>query len=301
MPKSAQQHAAEILYSQHQWDGTPARMLVVDVQRRNGGTLSLAGIDVYGTEEEPSLDYRWQRELYRLGMTWRELWLKLREEVYELDQPDLLVVDVGDHGGAPTAAIIEHLFGAGLARGQVIKVKGDGNRHPRHWASDPYIKGRWTADSVAHRGKLLSLNVNSIKARLMYLMHTGRVKLTGDEEAYPADIVQQLTSEELVHRPGDRRQRWTVVSSRVRNEAWDQCVYALAGRWYLGPDWRAEATATVNVARVRTVAQVSDWPTETMDHDPPPPTQPELEVLPKGERARRFMRAGLRRRWQLQA
>ena len=70
---------AETMFGEHQWEGTPARMLVVDVQRRNGGTLSVANINVYGTEMEPALDYLWQSEYYKLGSDWSELWMKFRE------------------------------------------------------------------------------------------------------------------------------------------------------------------------------------------------------------------------------
>ena len=225
------------MFGQHEWEGSPARMLVVDVQRRNGGTLSVAGIDVYGTEAEPAIDYRWQTELYKLGTDWSELWMRFRREIYEPERPDLLVVDVGDHAGSPTEAILEQLFAYGLSSGQVIRVKGDGNRHSRFWAGDPDIKNNWTREDVAHRGKLLSLNVNGTKSRVMYMMHDGRVRLTGQRTAYPQDILEQLTSEKLVYqanRTGETQQRWVKVKSGVHNEAWDQCVYANAGLSYPG-------------------------------------------------------------------
>ena len=154
---------AEQMFGQHEWEGSPARMLVVDVQRRNGGTLSVAGIDVYGTEAEPALDYRWQREYYKLGTDWSELWMRFRREVYEVERPDLLVVDVGDHAGSPTEAILEQLFAYGLSSGQV--GAGEGRREPAQLGSgpgDPAVsRAVGPRTTSQHRGKLLSLNVNT--------------------------------------------------------------------------------------------------------------------------------------------
>ena len=286
---------AETMFGEHQWEGAPARMLVVDVQRRNGGTLSAAAIDVYGTEMEPALDFRWQTEMYKLGTDWSELWMKFRREVYETERPDLLVVDVGDHAGSPTEAILEQLFAYGLSSGQVVRVKGDGNRHSRFWPGDPDIKGGWTKDDVRHRGNLLVLNVNTTKSRLMYMMHDGRVKLTGDRKAYPPDILEQLTSEKLVYqesRAGDTQQRWVKVKSNVKNEAWDQGVYATAGLSYLGPNWVSMAGAKVNMDRVKAVARMGSQPEFPGDRDPRTPTKKEPESLPRGERARRFVNGG---------
>lgn len=283
---------AETMFGQHEWEGAPARMLVVDVQRRNGGTLSAAAIDVYGTEMEPGLDFRWQTEFYKLGMDWSQLWMKFRQEVYETERPDLLVVDVGDHAGSPTEAILEQLFAYGLSSGQVVRIKGDGNRHSRFWAGDPDIKNGWTKDDVAHRGKLLSLNVNTTKSRLMYMMHDGRVMLSGDRTAYPTDILEQLTSEKLVYqssRTGETRQSWVKVKSGVHNEAWDQCVYALAGLSYLGPNWVSMAGARVNMDRVRAVAEVGARREFPRDYAEPRERKQEPETLDRGERARRFV------------
>ena len=289
---------AETMFSQHDWEGAPARMLVVDVQRRNGGTLSVARIDVYGTEAEPALDFRWQSEFYKLGTDWSELWMKFRREVYDVERPDLLVVDVGDHAGSPTEAILEQLFAYGLQSGQVVRVKGDGNRHSRFWAGDPDVKNGWTRDDVAHRGKLLVLNVNGTKSRLMYMVHDGRVRLTGDPKtSYPQDILEQLTSEKLVYqnnRTGETQQRWVKVKSGVHNEAWDQGNYALAGLSYLGPNWVSMMNAKVNVDRVKAVAQMGGQPPPPRDHDPRPSRTKESEELPSGERARRFVNAGRR-------
>ena len=285
---------AELMFGQHEWEGTPARMLVVDVQRRDGGTLSVAAIDVYGTEAEPALDYRWQTELYKLGTDWSELWMRFRREMYEVERPDLLVVDVGDHEGSPTEAILEQLFAYGLSSGQVVRVKGDGNRHSRFWPGDPAVKNGWTKEDVVHRGKLLSLNVNTTKSRLMYMMHDGRVKLTGDRTAYPQDILAQLTSEKLVYlvKGLETQKRWVEVKSGIHNEAWDQGVYALSGLSYLGPNWVSMAGARVNMERVRAVARMGGQPPEPRDHDPAPSRKTEPEELPRGERARRFVSGG---------
>ena len=74
---------------------------------------------------------------YKLGTDWSELWMKFRREMYEVERPDLLVVDVGDHAGSPTEAILEQLFAYGLSSGQV--VQGEGRRQPAQLASGPAI------------------------------------------------------------------------------------------------------------------------------------------------------------------
>ena len=286
---------AESMFGEHDWSGAPARMLVADVQRRDGGTLSVARIDVYGTEAEPALDIKGQTEYYKLRASWAELWTKFRREVYEVERPDLLVVDVGDHAGSPTEALLEQIFPYGLSSGRVIRVKGDGNRHSRFWPGDPDIKGGWTRDDVTHRGELLVLNVNTIKSRLMYMMHDSRIMLTGDRRAYPDDILEQLTSEKLVYqrnRTGDTQLRWTKVKSGIHNELWDQGVYAVAGLSYLGPTWISMAGAKVNMERVQAVARMGGQPPPPRDHDPRPPQTKEPEALPRGERARLFVNRG---------
>ena len=230
--------------------GPPVRMMVVDVQRRQGGSLVVCRLDVYGSEIEPKIAIRWQREVYKADREWMALFGDLRK-LYVADRPDLMFVDCGDYSGANVIDFVEQLFPWETDRGIVRHIRGDGQRHSRYWGTDPAVKGGVTIDDVTQLHKTLVLNVNTTKSRLMFLLHTDQVALPSDKEHYPRNILEQLTSEKLIHKDvrGEPRQQWVKVSRGRENETWDCCNYGLAGAEYLGENFRAYQNALVSKDR----------------------------------------------------
>ena len=241
MDKPPTAEESEHLFNNPEWEGRPARMLMVDVQRRNGGSLSVARLDVYGKFTEPRIAVLWQHEVFRLQRDWTDLWLEFRREVYDRERPDVMFADCGDYAGSDVVSIIEQVFPNECARGIVRHIRGDGARHNRFWGADPDVKGEVTVNDPNKYHDTLVLNVNGIKARLMAMVRGDRVALTGDRaKDYPPNVLEQLLSEKLVHAAsrGEPKLLWRPIRRGIQNELWDQCVYALGGASYLGPDFR---------------------------------------------------------------
>ena len=234
------------LFGDPEWTGRPLRFLVADVQRRNGGSLSVARVDVYGTATEPRLAVLWQHEIFRLQQAWTDMILEFRREVYQREKPDLCLFDCGDYAAADVVSIVEQVFPRECANGVVRHLRGDGNRHSRYWGSDDYVKGQVGIAETKKRHETLVLNVNSTKAKAMHMARAGDIRLVGKAGIdYPPDILEQLLSEKIVDKVsrGEPNQGFVKVRKGVNNELFDQVSYTLGGLSYLGPGYRSWLSA----------------------------------------------------------
>lgn len=234
------------LFGDPGWTGRPLRFLVADVQRRNGGSLSVARVDVYGTATEPRLSVLWQHEIFRLQQPWTDMILAFKREVYQRERPDLCLFDCGDYAAADMVSIVEQVFPRECERGVVRHLRGDGNRHSRYWGTDEWVKGHVGIADAKKRHQTLVLNVNSTKSKALHMTRAGDIRLPGEVGIdYPPDILEQLLSEKIVDKVsrGEPNQGFVKIRQGIHNELFDQVSYSLGGVAYLGPGYRSWLSA----------------------------------------------------------
>lgn len=217
-----------------------ATVMVCDVQRRDGGELVYGQFDLYGNPYQPDVDFRWQRSIFK-GNTreWADVFRQLRKE-FRKERPDVLFVDAGDAAGVQVQPVVQDVFRSECGRGVVRSIKGYSSSQFEQWANDLPVKDGVTLRDGTDPRKQLLVCSGATKTQVYDLMGRGQVRLSGAAEDYHADVLKQLSSEELrsISTAGGQEKRQWKRKPGYRNEALDLLVYCIDAAAYLGPNYR---------------------------------------------------------------